>query len=269
LRGSLLHQGEKLCADCKVRLKNNVLRVLDCKNESCKEIVSALDLSGVYLCQECQRHFLQVKEGLQALEIKFTTSPHLVRGLDYYTRTVFEISHPALGAQDALGAGGRYDNLAKELGGPDTGAAGFAFGVERLLLVTRNQLPETRNGLVYLITLGEEARTTGVKLLAGLRKAEIPCDTDYENKSLKGALRKANDLQARLVLILGEDELQKNTVMLKDMQSGEQREVKREDLIKQLTKVYCSSEPANLSSPCLPAGRDHCSKNKFAGESRT
>ncbi len=159
-----------------------------------------------------------------------------MRGLDYYTRTVFEIKHPDLGAQqDALGAGGRYDNLVKELGGPDAGAIGFAFGVERLLLV-RSQESGVRSEkkLVYLITLGEESKKEGLKLLDELRKAGIPIDTDYENKSLKGAMRKANDLNARYVLIIGEDELKKSVVTLKDMISGEQKEIKQEDIIKEI-----------------------------------
>jgi histidyl-tRNA synthetase len=161
--------------------------------------------------------------------------PYLVRGLDYYTRTVFEISHENLGAQDAMGAGGRYDSLVKELGGPDLGAIGFAFGVERLLLVTRSQSHQvTSKNLVYVMTLGEEAKYKGLKLLDELRRAGISCDTDYENKSLKGAMRKANDLGAAFVLILGEDELKKDVITLKNMASGEQKEVKAQELIKEL-----------------------------------
>ena len=139
-----------------------------------------------------------------------------------------------MGAQDALCAGGRYDNLVKELGGPDLGAIGFAFGMERLVLVREQRTEDRGQNLAYLITLGEEAKNQGLKLLDNLRKSGIQADTDYENKSLKAALRRANGLGALKVLILGEDELKNNVVTLKDMASGDQREVKQEDLIRGL-----------------------------------
>jgi len=231
LRNGLKLKLTKLCDDCKVRFKHNVLRILDCKNERCIEVVKELDIRQDHLCPECKRHFDKVKEGLDSLNIDYKISPYLVRGLDYYTRTVFELIHHDLGAQNALGAGGRYDNLVGDLGGPSLGAIGFAFGIERLLLVTSGQLPVISRNLVYIVSLGEEAKKQSLKLLDDLRKAGITSDTDYEDKSLKGALRKANDLSVRLVLIIGEDELKKGAVTLKDMVSGEQREVKQEDLI--------------------------------------
>lgn len=236
----ILHEGlknklTKLCPDCQRRLKQNTLRILDCKEEKCKEAVSGLKMSGDHLCQECQNHFNAVKSGLDSLKIKYEIADHLVRGLDYYTKTVFEISHPDLGSQDALGAGGRYDNLVKELGGPDLGAIGFAFGIERLLL-TKAALKdqEANKNTVYLINLGEKAKKYGIQLLNLLRRAGISCDTDYENKSLKGAMRKANDIHAKAVLILGDNELEKNTVTFKDMVSGNQEEVQIAELIKKI-----------------------------------
>jgi len=224
----------KLCAECHTRFKNNPLRILDCKNERCREVISKLDIQEAYLCPECKAHFSKVKEGLDSLNINYAVTPYLVRGLDYYTCTVFEVTHQDLGSQDALGAGGRYDNLVSDLGGPNVGAMGFALGVERLLLVVRRPSSVVRQNLVYLITLGEEAKIQGLKLLDNLRKNGITSDTDYENKSLKGALRKANDLSARYVLIIGGDELKKNVVTLKDMGSGEQKEIKSESLIIEL-----------------------------------
>jgi len=225
----------KLCVDCKVRFKNNILRILDCKNQACQEVVRQLDIKDAYLCPECKAHFARVREGLDILKINYAVTPYLVRGLDYYTRTVFEIAHKDLGAQDALGAGGRYDSLVKELGGPDLGAIGFAFGVERLLLVTKSPSHQvTSKNSVYIITLGEEAKGEGLKILSDLRKAGVACDTDYEGKSLKGAMRTANDAGAKFVLIIGEDELKKNIVTLKNMSSGEQKELKSEELIKEL-----------------------------------
>lgn len=235
----VLHKGlkdklAKLCLECRRRFKVNVLRILDCKKEGCRKEVSKLDIIDSHLCAECKAHFARVKTGLDSLGIDYEIVPHLVRGLDYYTRTVFEITHPDLGSQDALGAGGRYDRLVKELGGPDIGAIGFALGMERLFLVSSSKFKVESSKLVYVISLGEEAKRQSLKLLDNLRKAGITSDTDYENKSLKGALRRANDLKARFVLLIGEDELKKNVVTLKDMTSGEQKEIKQDELITEL-----------------------------------
>ncbi|MBU3958229.1 MAG: histidine--tRNA ligase, partial [Candidatus Omnitrophica bacterium] len=219
-----------LCTDCRLRFKNNILRVLDCKNKSCRDIIEKLDIQDGHLCGECKTHFIQVKKGLDSLKVDYQAAPYLVRGLDYYTSTVFEVTHQDLGAQDALGAGGRYDSLVSDLGGPDVGAIGFAFGMERLLLVSRCQsIKAPKENLVYVVSLGEEAKRQNLKLLNELRQAGIISDTDYEARSLKGALRRANDLGARYVLITGEDEIKKGVVTLKDMVSGEQREVKSDD----------------------------------------
>ncbi len=240
LRAGLGDKLGGLCDDCKGRFERNILRIMDCKNEACQQAVEALSIGNSYLCPECKEHFTRVTAGLDALKINYRLSPSLVRGLDYYTRTVFEAAHKELGPQqNALGAGGRYDNLISQLGGPSAGAIGFAFGMERLLLVRRQETAATRTRLVYLIALGEEAKREGVKLLESLRAGGVSCDTDYENKSLKGALRKANDLGAACVLILGEDELKKETVMLKDMVSGEQKEVERGALAAALQKTLC------------------------------
>ncbi|MFH0827685.1 MAG: histidine--tRNA ligase [Candidatus Omnitrophota bacterium] len=232
LRENLKDKISRLCLDCQSRFDKNIFRILDCKNDSCQNIVNEINPGNTHLCPDCFGHFEKVKAGLDLLGVTYRVSPKLVRGLDYYTRTVFEFKHSQLGPQqDALGAGGRYDGLVKELGGPEVGAVGFAFGVERLLLVTSPQLPVPSRQLVYLISLGEQARFEGIKLLRELRAAGITAETDYENKSLKGSMRKANDLGARFVLILGEDELKDNSVMLKDMVDSSQRKVKIDDLV--------------------------------------
>lgn len=236
LHKDLSKNKDGLCPDCKIRLEGNVLRILDCKNESCKTIVSKLNIQNQHLCQDCLGHFSEVKKGLDYNQIKYTIEPCLVRGLDYYTRTVFEIKHSLLGAQDAIGAGGRYDNLIKELGGEDKGAVGFAFGIERLLLVTSHQSAVSGQNLVYIIALGEKAKEESLKLLSNLRKSGIAADTDYENKSLKAAMRKASDLKANFVLILGENELNKSTIMLKDMLKSTQEEIPINILIDELNK---------------------------------
>jgi len=235
-RGLKDKQGS-LCDDCKGRFERNILRILDCKNEACQQTVKKLNIENSYLCPECKDHFDSVKAGLDYLKIEYEVLPYLVRGLDYYTRTVFEIKHDELGAQDAIGAGGRYDNLVNQLGGPNTAAIGFAFGVERLLLAMSHQPLASVKNLVYLISLGEEAKVKSLKLLDELRKSGIICDTDYEGKSLKGAMRKADAAEARCVLIIGDDELKKNVVTLKDMASGQQKEIKSESLISELIAI--------------------------------
>jgi histidyl-tRNA synthetase len=235
LKSKLKNKLKDLCDDCHDRFKRNVFRILDCKNEGCIETVKSLNFGTDYLCKDCHGHFLKVKEGLDILGVAYQASPQLVRGLDYYTRTVFEIKHQGLGSQDALGAGGRYDNLVKELGGPDLGAIGFALGIERILLVLGLKSGVSgENNLVYIITLGESTKEAGLKLLDNLRKNGIQADTDYLGKSLKGAMRNADDLGARFVLIIGEDELKKGAVTLKNMVSGEQKEVITENLITEL-----------------------------------
>ncbi len=224
----------QLCANCQLRAENNVLRILDCKNEDCQKIVKTLHLGQAHLCPDCLGHFEEVKIGLTNLGIPFQLDPQLVRGLDYYNRTVFEITHSDLGSQDALGAGGRYNNLVQELGGPELGAIGFAFGVERLLLVPNSLNQQPPKKLVYLITLGEAAKSAGLKILNQLRNAQIPADTDYANKSLKGAMRSADDSGATFVLILGDDELKNNTISVKNMASSTQKEVAIQNLIEEL-----------------------------------
>lgn len=234
LKEKLQKKSKELCAECQDRIKNNVLRVLDCKNESCQEIVKIICHGQNHLCPDCAEHFEEVKKGLDNLEIPFQVYPQLVRGLDYYNRTVFEIAHPDLGSQDAVGAGGRYNNLVQELGGSSLGAIGFAFGVERLLLAQDAPVEKPGKKLVYLIALGKEAKIQGLKILEQLRKSDIACDTDYLNKSLKGALRAANDIGASFVLILGEDELKKNVITLKNMSDSTQKEVIIQNLSKEL-----------------------------------
>ena len=234
LKTGLQKEKQKLCSDCQLRLENNILRVLDCKNEDCQKIVKALALKDAHLCPDCLAHFNEVKNGLNSLGISFEVEPQLVRGLDYYNRTVFEFTHSNLGSQDAIGAGGRYNNLIKELGGPDIGGIGFAFGVERLVLVSEISAEKPLNRIVYLITLGAAAKTAGIKILNQLRSSGITCDTDYQDRSLKAAMRAANDAGARYVLILGEDELKNEVISLKDMSNSTQREINIQDLTREL-----------------------------------
>ena len=238
LETKLKHKLENLCADCNERYQKNTFRILDCKNEGCKQTVDTLGLCQAdYLCSGCAEHFLIIRKNLDKLKINYSLCLTLVRGLDYYTRTVFEITHPGLGAQDAIGAGGRYDGLIHELGGPELGAAGFAFGVERLLLVSGLKAEMTAlSPKIFIVTLGNAAREQAANCLHNLRKANIASEIDYEDKSLKGQMRKANDLGVKFTALIGEDELIKKTVTLKDMKSGEQKEIGIDNFVEEIKK---------------------------------
>lgn len=217
-----------LCKDCRDRYKRNVFRLLDCKNDTCKKVIRELNLTSTHLCKTCQGHFDKVKEILQLLKIPYELDATLVRGLDYYTRTIFEVRHNLLGSQDAVGAGGRYDNLVELMGGPKKSAIGFAVGVERLLVVMEKQKIElpTQGPLdVYIATVGDMAYKAGFELLNCLRDTGISSDTGYLNKSLKSQMRTASGYNAKFVVILGEDELNKGVITLRDMKDSQQREI--------------------------------------------
>lgn len=239
LREILAEEKNVLCGDCKKRLKANPLRVLDCKNESCRSVVRGAFKSVKFLCGKCGEHFNKVLICLDSLGIKYDPDPYIVRGLDYYTQTVFEVTHPELGSQDALGAGGRYDNLISDMGGPGLGAAGFALGVERMLIVAAKQgafAYSDDKKVVYIATMGERAKKKGFELTDLLRRdtweKKVSFDMDYENKSLKAQMREANRLGAKLALIIGDDEVSKGEALLRDMVTKEQQGVKFDDVVK-------------------------------------
>ena len=217
-----------LCDDCKTRYLRNPLRMFDCKNEGCVEQLKGAPVMVDYLCDECRTHYDQVKKYLARLGVDYLEDTRLVRGLDYYTKTAFEIKSPLLGSQDTLLGGGRYDLLVEELGGKSTPAIGFAAGIERFILVLQMQkkldLEEKKLNL-FIAALGEEAKAFAVKLVRDLRQKNIPCETDYLQRSLKAQMREANRQKAEKVLIIGEEEMKKGKAGLKDMESGEQREV--------------------------------------------
>lgn len=233
LRKTLKEKLKHLCPDCLTRYKVNLLRIFDCKNEDCKKITQQLPAISNFLCPECAEHFLKVQKILSSLDLKVSLNPHLVRGLDYYTKTCFEITHPHLGAQNALGAGGRYDNLVSDLGGKTTPAVGFALGVERLIAVREPTLAKLTSEIpprIFIATIGEEARQLGFRLLYSLRKNGQSGAMDYQDKSLKGQMRLADKLGSKYVAILGEEELSKQIVTLRDMQEKTQEEVQIDSL---------------------------------------
>ncbi len=214
----------KLCDDCRHRLEKNVFRILDCKVESCRSIILKSPPIHDFLNQESQDHYKKVCAALDAAGVHYAEDAYMVRGLDYYTKTVFEISHPALGSQDALAAGGRYDHLIESFGGSAAGAVGFAVGVERLLMVLKESADEEKTASVFIATLGEEAAAMGFKLLSELRKEGVSASMDFSSKSLKGQMRSADKHKSRTVAILGDDEIKKGIIILKDMNGGSQTE---------------------------------------------
>jgi len=224
-----------LCPDCKQRLKRNPLRLLDCKKPSCYGIAESAPRSIDYLCPQCEQHFESVIGYLSLLGIPFEQNHRLVRGLDYYTRTVFEIQPQGEeGAQTALGGGGRYDDLIEELGGKPTPAIGFAVGMDRIVLNVKKQgssTPVTSGFMIFVAYLGEKAKAEAVKLTAELRRAGIAAIYSFGDRSLKAQLRQANTLGSAYALILGEEEVKSGTVVLRDMAKGEQRTVPIGELV--------------------------------------
>jgi histidyl-tRNA synthetase len=227
----LARKEEALCEDCRRRLGTNPLRVFDCKVEGCREVVSAAPLLIDYICAGCGEHFREVQEGLRILGTDFTVNPRMVRGLDYYTKTTFEVTTRALGAQNAVAGGGRYDRLVKDLGGPEVPGIGFAVGVERLLSL----LPEVMEGVVrvpdlYIAALGPEARKISFKLCNGLRRQGFLAETDYSGRSLKSQMKRSDRLGARYTLLIGENEIREGKALLRNMKDGSQGAIGLEDV---------------------------------------
>ena len=227
LKKALVENQALLCTDCQRRSEANPLRVLDCKVESCQPVIESLPKISDFLDDACRAHFDKFLGYLASRQIPFTIVPRLVRGLDYYTRTTFEITSGALGAQNTLVGGGRYDGLAEALGGAPTQGFGFALGLERLLLVIQDSGKQTPlpPPQLFLAPLGEAAFEKATLLARDLRQQGIRCVLDFETRSLKSAMRLANKLQAQHVLILGDSELLSGRFPLKRMSDGTQHEV--------------------------------------------
>ena len=219
-----------LCADCQRRYLSNPLRVLDCKVPGCKEATFTAPAMLDSLCIGCDTHFGHVKEHLDDLAVAFTINNRMVRGLDYYTKTTFEMVTGSLGAQNAVAAGGRYDGLIRDLGGPELPGIGFAIGLERLALMRGEQRIEPPRPELFIATLGEAATHAGFNLLTRLQRRGILAEMEYTGKSLKAQLRRADKLMAKRVLIIGEDELQRGTAQLRHMDESCQEEVALDSL---------------------------------------
>ncbi len=225
-----------LCEDCRRRAESNPLRVFDCKNEKCARVMRQAPLVKHYHCIECASHLGLVLDFLEFMDIPFVQNGYLVRGLDYYVRTTFEIKSPELGAQSTVAAGGRYDGLVKMLGGPDLPGVGMAVGVERLLLLSREA--EKQGIDLFIAALGREARETVVPWMHKWRLAGLSVEMAWDDKSLKAQMKQADRAGAGLVLIVGENEIDEETAILRDMETREQDNIPFKNIVKSVLEVF-------------------------------
>ncbi len=228
----------EVCDDCRIRMVRNPLRLLDCKEPACKLIADAAPRISDYLCPECESHFREVQQQLRVLDVPFTLNHKLVRGLDYYTRTVFEILPQREGSQSAIVGGGRYDGLIEQIGGRPTPGVGFATGIERIILNLKEQqlgVPPLPAPRVYLAHMGDAARLATVALARSLRSAGIGVVASTGGKSLKAQLRHANSLGTRYTVILGDDEIRSGAAVVRDMTLNQQESVPQDALAARLS----------------------------------
>ena len=231
----------ELCQDCQRRAQTNPLRIFDCKVPADQPIIDALPHSGDYLCDACRVHFDEVKAQLDAYGLPYRLSHRLVRGLDYYTRTTFEILGVGLGAQNALLGGGRYDHLVKQLGGPDRAGIGFAAGLERLVLALPEGVRDGNPPDAFVVAIGAESWPAARVLARDLRRAGLTTLIDYDRHSSKSQMKRANRSGARRVLLLGEDELANGQVTIKEMETGHQHAVARDQVVVELARLRSTS----------------------------
>ncbi len=234
VQAELGKQASALCPDCRTRLEKNPLRILDCKEPGCQKQTASLDLSGD-VCADCGGHFKRVTGSLERLKIPFTLDPRLVRGLDYYTRTAFEVIHEGLGAQNALGGGGRYDDLVELMGGRSVPAIGFAVGLERVLMARPPEAGRQalqRRGGAFVATVSPEQIPEAVALVEWLRAQGVAASANLEDRPLKRQLEQASKAMPQgCVLILGEDEIRQGVVTVKELSTGQQRQIPRSALV--------------------------------------
>jgi histidyl-tRNA synthetase len=233
---AFLKDGDQgFCPDCQRRAKTNPLRLFDCKSASCQELLAGAPQLEDFLCEACRGHFSEVKRALDQSGIPYEVAPRLVRGLDYYLRTTFEIQVATLGAQNAVAGGGRYDGLVQALGGAEVPGMGFALGVDRILLALSESPTESSGEIkVFLAALGDGPRAKAFLLLSALRESGVIAEMGFEPRSLKSQMRRANRWGAKKVVILGEEEVAKGEVLVKDMETGMQESIPLEQVKEKL-----------------------------------
>jgi histidyl-tRNA synthetase len=234
---------DQLCDDCRRRVKQNPLRVLDCKSDRC--IRATADAPSVleHLCGPCRAHFASVEEALRDSDIPFTRNPRMVRGLDYYRRTTFEFVIPGMGAQNTVAAGGRYDGLAEMLGGRERiPAIGFAIGIERLLMLLGEEEPRGTFPDVFLVTSSPRFLREAFRWRMELFRMGIRTEMDYEGRSVKSQFRRAGKARARIVVVFGESEAERGKVVFRDMAAGVQEELSKDEAIRRLNRLGSKEE---------------------------
>jgi len=237
LRKAARTEESRLCADCRRKIDGNPLRIFDCKLPACAEIAGSLPLISDHLCGECRDHFATVRETLSWMNVSFQLNPRMVRGLDYYTKTAFEITSGQLGAQNALLGGGRYNNLIKELGGPDMAGIGFAAGMERIILHLQHlEVPQAK--ILFVAYQDPQWLAHAIQLAQVLREEGFPVYLDYQGKNLKKQFKKADRVAAAFTLILAEDEIKNGSVSIKNMATQEQIKISLKELNEWLKKNY-------------------------------
>lgn len=230
---------DALCDTCKDRYERNPMRILDCKSPICQELSAGAPMMLDYLCDDCQDAFEQLKANLDAMGIEYVVDPGIVRGLDYYTKTAFEFVTTKIGAQGTVCGGGRYDGLVEEIGGPSTPGVGYGLGKERLLLTMEKcgvEIPKPEGVDAFIAVMGDEAKAAGLKLMRQLRQEGLAVQMDIMGRNIKNQFKYANRIHAKKTIVIGEDELAKNSVAIKDMASSEQVNVPMEEIAKALTK---------------------------------
>ncbi len=257
---------DELCPTCIERLDRNPMRILDCKSPVCHEIGEEAPVILDYLCDECKEHFEKVKAYLEAMNITYEVNPHIVRGLDYYTRTVFEFVTDALGAQSAVCAGGRYDGLIEEIGGPHVPALGFAAGIERILLLLEAQgiaLPEAKKPDLYIASIGDNASLKAAELALELRQSGMSAQFDIVGRSVKAQMKYADKIGAKFTTVIGDDDIAAGKVKVKNMENGEAQELMLEGFADAFMDVSLQSAASELQD--IASGDSNIDLSKFLG----
>ncbi len=228
---------DKLCKTCNDRFERNPMRIIDCKKEECKSQLTDIPLIIDYICDECREHFDKLKQYLSIMGLDYKVDPTIVRGLDYYNRTAFEIISKDIGAQSTVCGGGRYDGLIEEVGGPSTPGVGFGLGIERLLLTLEKnniEIPLPKGIDVFIVTMGDKAYNKALEISYKLRNNSISVDLDHLNRSLKAQFKYANKIGADYTIVIGDNELENNVVALKNMKTGEQVEIELNKIVDEI-----------------------------------
>lgn len=240
---------DELCDTCKDRLERNPMRILDCKSPVCSDIAKDAPVVTDYLCEECSEHFEKVQQYLKALGIEYKVNPKIVRGLDYYTKTVFEFISSSIGAQGTVCGGGRYDGLVEELGGQKTAALGFGMGLERLMLLMEAQdcpFPEAETADLFIVALGEKATLKALELSKDMRAEGFGCLLDLNQRSLRAQMKYADKLGAKYNLVIGDNEVETGIAQLKNMSTGESTEIALDTFVNGFYNISLSSQLADL-----------------------